>query len=214
MANYLIHACLNRLRYVYDYLIPSLQAQGIENVDVRCDTKHLGCLESCMSIFDSMESEGGTWHLQDDVIVCHNFKELTERYDSGIVCGFTQTRSTKIGLVKPHHMWWSFPCIRIPNEIAKGCAQWYYSFAQYYAKYYEWVEMKKCDDNFLREYLIKEHPDKAVLNLAPNLVDHIDWLIGGSIVNDYRGDYQVRAQYFEDRYLVDELEMDLKGKTM
>ena len=69
--------------------------------------------------------------------------------------------------------------------------------------------MGKCDDNFFKEYMKIYHRDEMVLNLDPNLVDHVDVLIGGSIVNQYRGDEWVRSQYFRDQYLVDELEKEL-----
>lgn len=154
----------------------------------------------------------GTWHLQDDVIVCRNFRALTEQYDKGIVCAFTQTASTKQGYVAPDHMWWSFPCIRIPNKIARECSEWYYSFAKGYAKYWEWVHMGKCDDNFFKEFLKSKYPNEKVLNLVPNLVDHIDWVIGGSMVNKYRGNVRVQAQYFTDKKLVIRLCEDIKKR--
>ena len=213
MDNYVIHACPERMWYVNEYLVPSLQEQKIKDIDVRCDNNHLGCLESCMQIFGSMPNDNdGAWHLQDDVAICRNFKTLTEQYNSGVVCGFTKSASTKIGFVKPEHMWWSFPCIRIPNKIARECSEWFYSFAKGYAKYYEWVQLGKCDDNFFKEFLITKYPNKDVLNLRPNLVDHIDWMIGGSIVNKYRGNVRVQAQYFNDKDLVIRLCENIKKR--
>lgn len=210
MANYFIHACPKRMWYVVNYLIPSMEEQGIKNIETRCDAYGLGNLESCMRAFDSMpDDDGGTWHLQDDVIVCRDFRKLTEQYDDGIVAGYTHNDSPNTGEQLPTNLWYSFPCIRIPNKLARECATWYYSYAKYYAKYWEWVHMGKCDDNFFREFMIKNYPDYKVTNLVPNLVDHVDYLIGGSIVNVYRGDYQMRAAYFEDGYLVDQLAHDL-----
>lgn len=63
-----------------DYLLPSFRRQDIQDVSVRCDTKRVGNLKSCMEIFASMPEEGGTWHLQDDVLLCRNFKERTEAF--------------------------------------------------------------------------------------------------------------------------------------
>ena len=212
MSNYLIHACPERMWYVERYLIRSMEEQGIGQIDVRCDNDHLGNLESTMRIFGSMpDNEDGTWHLQDDIIICRNFKKMTEENDDGVVCGFTATGSNS-GVVNPDKMWWSFPCIRIPNKIARGCAEWFYSFAKHYAKYYEWNYLGKCDDNFFREYLLKNVPDINVVNMKPNLVDHIDYLLGGSVINQYRGDAQVRSQYFCDLDLVKRLEEDLKSE--
>lgn len=214
MSSYLIHACPDRMWYVNEYIIPSMQAQGITNIDVKCDDDGLGCLENCMKIFGEMpDDDDGTWHLQDDIIICHDFKERTEQFDESIVCGYVYTRNMKFGLVKPDKMWWSFPCIRIPNRIARECSRWYYDFAKGFWKYWEWVDMKKCDDNMFREFMITHYPYYDVLNLAPNLVDHVDYLIGGSVVNRIRGNEQYRAQYFEDGYLVDELEKSLGGRN-
>lgn len=211
MANYLIHACPERMWYVDNYLVPSLRNQGINNIIVSCDRLHLGNLESCMKVFGSLEDDGyGTWHLQDDVIICRNFREITERYDYGVVCGFTHSRSANTGFVLPDKMWYSFPCIRISNGIAKECSQWYYSFAKKYAKYYEWVHMGKCDDNFFYEFMNKYCSTLDVLNLVPNLVDHIDYLLGGSMVNQYRNGEQFRSAYFEDVDLVDQLANDIR----
>ena len=202
MSNYVIHACPERMWYVDEFLVPSMRQQGIEP-DICCDTDHIGNLESCMQIFQSMPNDkDGTWHLQDDVVICRNFKGLTDQYNNGIVCAFTQTASTKVGNVIPEHMWWSFPCIRIPNQIARECADWFYTFSKKQARYYEWVQMQKCDDNFFKEFLKTKYPNKTVLNLKPNLVDHIDWMIGGSMVNQYRGNVRVQAQYFNDKDLV------------
>ena len=208
MAKYVIHACPERMWYVDNYLIPSMHGQSIHNIDVRCDNDHIGCLESCMQIFKSMDGDG-SWHLQDDVIICNGFKKLTEEYDSGIVCTFTDTATTKVGIVKPKNMWWSFPCIRIPDEIARECAEWYYSFAKKQARYWEWVQMKKCDDGFFKEFIERNYPDIDVLNLVPNLVDHVDYLIGGSTVNQYRGNNHVTSQYFKDKHLVKRLHENL-----
>lgn len=210
MAKYIIHACPERMWYVDNYLVPSMKGQGIHNIDIKCDNNHIGCLESCMQIFRSMDNEDeGSWHLQDDIIICSKFKKLTEQYNDGIVCAFTNVATTKIGHVKPVNMWWSFPCIRIPDHIARECAEWYYSFAKGYAKFWEWVQMKKCDDNFFKEFLIRNYPDMDILNLVPNLVDHIDYLIGGSTVNQYRGDNHITSQYFSDKHLIKILQEEL-----
>lgn len=213
-AKYLIHTCPERLWYVDDFIIPSMQSQGIapQNIDVECDHDHIGCLESCMKIFGAMRGSGGTWHLQDDIIIARDFAEKTNAYNDGIVCGFTQSPG-KCGLMGWDNMWWSFPCIRIPDEIARECGEWYYSFAKHYAKYWEWVDMGKCDDNMFREFLRRNYPNMPVLNLSPNLVDHVDWLIGGSLVNQYRNTTRIRAAYFNDGDLVDELSLKLESRS-
>ena len=89
MSKYVIHSTPERMWYVENYLFPSMINQGIDahNIMIKCDVNHDGCLENCMKIFKSMENNDGSWHLQDDVIICKDFKHLTEEYDFGIVCG-------------------------------------------------------------------------------------------------------------------------------
>lgn len=212
----MIHACKDRLWYVEDYLVPSMEAQGIvpDQITIWLDKAEKGCLESCMGSFASLENEGGTWHLQDDVIICRDFKERTEEYDDGIVCGistmYDNDKRYDIGQVDIRHMWYSFPCMRIPNEIAIGCANWYYEYIKNNPVYKYRVQDKKHDDEVFRDYLKLNRPKVKVTNLAPNLVDHIDYLLGGSMVNKQRG-HEVRALSFNDLELVDKLKIDLQS---
>ena len=210
MIKYVIHACPKRLDYVKKYLIPSMEAQGITNIDLRCDNYNLGNLSKCMEIFESMRSDGGAWHIQDDVVICRDFKERTEQFASdNVVCGYSWDKDENlsyVGLVEPQHMWWSFPCIYIPNSLARECAVWFDRFAKDDPKYVLWAAAKRYDDFFFQEFLKERYPDDKVLNLKPNLVDHVDYLIGGSIVNVTRRDEQVRAAWFEDLDLVEALE--------
>ena len=55
-----------------------------------------------------------------------------------------------------------------------------------------------------------------IINYIPNLVDHIDYLIGGSTVNKEREKWhkQSRAAWFSDRHLVDKLTMRLEERKM
>ena len=218
MANYLIHTCNQRFRYVKDYLIPSMINQGIskEDVQIYLDVNNDGCLESCMQAFMSVPKDGNTWHLQDDVIICHDFKERTEKdYQEDIVCGYCFVGDDKkryIGSVSQRQMWYSFPCIQIPNKIARDCAKWFFNKAKRNPEDQVWIKMKKYDDSVFDVYLQDYHPDIKVLNLVPNLVDHIDYLIGGSVTNYMRPEKETRALYFEDIELIKDLENELKLK--
>ena len=209
---YIIHACPQRMWYVVKYLAPSMRIQGITDYEIICDYQGLGNLESCMNIFGGMpDDDGGAWHLQDDVIICHNFKELTELYDEDIVCGYVYkaNHSDKIGYVPVDFMWYSFPCIYIPNQIARGCAEWFYNLGNDNPEYNCRIETNKYDDWFFREYVTLHYPDAKILNLVPNPVDHIDYLLGGSVINKTRGSMQTRAFHFKDADLVDKLEEKL-----
>ena len=64
----MIHAVPRRMRYVNEVLIPQLEAQGFEDVRVWLDANGRGNLRSCVESFASLPEEGGTWHLQDDVL--------------------------------------------------------------------------------------------------------------------------------------------------
>ena len=204
------------MEYVTNYLVPSMTQQGIDDVVVMCDVEHLGNLESCMSIFQSMQGDGGAWHLQDDVIICKDFAKQTVNLEPStrVICGFVWRKDESfqyVDLVKPERMWWSFPCIYIPNHLARECAEWFYTEARQDARYAWWVEQNKFDDYFFKEFLIKKYPHNLVLNYKPCLVDHIDFLIGGSVANGKRKDSIVRAEWFEDLELVDELEQKLES---
>lgn len=209
MAKYLIHAMPKRMWYVQDYLIPSMIKQGISKDDIRVynDEKAEGNLVSCMKAFASCEGEGGTWHLQDDVCICKDFKILTEALDFGIVCGFSSKLYDgpgKIGAVNRDKMWFSFPCIRIPNTWARECAEW--SNLIIGNPVYERYWRNGANDDWLfRQYLQEFHKDTCAINIAPNLVDHVDYLLGGGTGKVQRKE-PCRAQYWKDEDVVKELE--------
>ena len=208
----MIHACQDRMWYVKEFLLPSLQAQGLE-AEIWLDTKSKGNLWSCMESFKACgKREGETWHLQDDVLLCHDFAERIET-DGSVICGFCHTlfepfNHPRVGYVPAVFMFNSFPCICIPNEIAGECADWFYNDARHRDEYQEWVQSDKHDDGFWHDFFTEKHKHDRVWNLAPALVEHVDWLIGGSTVNDWRG-YVCRASYWEDEYLVEDLRRKL-----
>ena len=216
---FMIHTYSKRLWYVDGYLIPSMESQGINGNDilVMLDDGTYGCLES---FFTSLKKPKGTvdeatWHLQDDVIICRDFKIRTvdTDYDSGIVNGFCWTKDFQrysIGRVPPFQMWYSFPCIRILNKIGMEAAEWFYTKAVNDPRYKKMIEERKNDDYLFREFIMEK--SYAGINLSPNLVDHISYLIGGSIVNrerEAKEGVQSMALYFEDKDLIDELEKRL-----
>lgn len=215
MAKYMIHAVPSRMWYVEQYLIPSMLAQGISESDIKvhCDYDKEKNLIACMHAFQEVDmSATGTWHLQDDVIISHDFKEITEKYDYGFVCGFSSMYdgSTPSGVVSIQKMWFSFPCIRIPNNIARGCADWVLKYMIGNPVYKDWWEGGVNDDMLFRQYVWQNYSFERVRNLEPNIVDHIDYLIGGTVNSSKRG-VVVRSTHWEDEYLVDELAKKLEG---
>ncbi len=210
---YMIHACLARMWYVSKYLIPSMLEQGIDRDDiiVRCDYERKGNLISCMESFASCrDSPGGTWHLQDDVLICRDFAEQTKRLSGdNVVCAFCYSGYEDgiplTGWVHPVLMWNStFPCVYIPNSLAAECSDWFYSEATADPLYANWVRSGKMDDNFFHAFCVTKHPNMMVLNYAPHLVEHVDYIIGGSTINQWRG-HICRGYYFDDDALVEEL---------
>ena len=213
----MIHTYPKRLWYVEEYLIPSLLAQGIDKaaVNVYNDSFGDGNLLACMKAFASVpEDDKGTWHLQDDVIICKDFKKRTEEYDDGLVCGFSSLKydgdiKENIGQVSRKQMWFSFPCIRIPNKMARECSEWVTKYIIGNPVYFDYWKNGVNDDWAFKSYLQEFHPDCRAINLSSNLVDHIDYLIGGGSGAKQR-ERPVRSQYWQDDYLVEELVAWLK----
>lgn len=214
----LIHACPDRMWYVTEFLIPSLQEQGIEDIDLALDDTSKGNLKACIDSFEECgKTQGDTWHLQDDVLICHDFAEQIEEIPDGIVaCGFCHIlfepfNRPMVGMQPPVFMFNSFPCIRISNETAAEFVEWFKTDASKRDKYQNWVQSGIHDDGFWHDFYEEQHPHDFVYNIAPNLVEHIDWLIGGSKANVWRG-YICRSSYWEDEYLVDNLIQKLASR--
>ena len=217
MAKYLIHTYPKRLWYVEEYLIPSMLEQGIDKVDITIynDSKGEGNLRACLNAFASCTEDGGTWHLQDDVCICKDFKERTEKYDKGLVAGFSSLLfdgdiEEKKGVVSVRDMWFSFPCIRIPNNYARECAEWVSKYIIGNPIYKKMWEKGVNDDWAFRLYLSNFHKTDRALNATPNLVDHVDYLLGGG--SGGQRPKPVRAQYWTDADVVEELESKINGR--
>lgn len=215
-TKYLIHSYQKRLWYVKQYLIPSMLERGIkeENIALYNDDKHEGNLKACMNAFMMVEdNDESTWHLQDDVCISKNFKEKTEMYNRGLVCGFSSLKYDgpgKIGIVKPKEMWFSFPAICIPNKYARECSKWVNEELIGNVIYRQYWQSGRNDDWAFRKYIEAFHKKDNVLNLTPNIVDHIDYLIGGG--SGGQRQEPVRAQYFRDLDVVEELEWQIKNQ--
>lgn len=216
----LIHACPPRMWYVTDWLVPNLRAQGAAPEEIRIwnDAAQHGNLTACMESFAAMPCDGGTWHIQDDVLPCRDFVQRCREHDDGVVYGFCCRHFTDDpdvrGRTDMEAAWHSFQCVRIPNLYARDCAAWY---AAGFWRDCADPEMEilyaqnQGDDTFFRHYLLEKHGMETVLNLAPNLVEHVDFLMGGSEVNKYRG-FWARSDFWEDEDLVDEFRAQMKAR--
>lgn len=217
---YMIHACEERKWYVDKYLYPSLIKQGIseDEIVVWMDAEHKGNLFSCMDSFlECGKTLDATWHLQDDVLISSDFHKVTKSFSKRqIVCGFCGVeigpKPELNGEVYPYQMWWSFQCTQIPNDIAKECAEWFYNYYMHLDRdeIRNRVEGKKSDDWFFRRFMMYHHPYEKVINLKPNLVEHVDYLLGGSVINKTRKRDHTAA-FFRERYLIEQLEEELKN---
>jgi len=214
-TRYMIHTCPERLWYVEEYLIPSMTAQGIpqDHIKVWNDTKHKGILKATMTSWMELEDDGGTWHLQDDTIISNDFKQKTESFNYGIVCGFKSRYDGSLpsGVVNVKSRWFSFPCIRIPNKIAKDCADWVLTSIIGNPVYRDWWVEGRNDDLLFWKFVEQTHPNEKIVNLEPNIIDHIDYLIGGSL-HSTREVPKVRSVLWEDEDLVTQLKKKLKGR--
>lgn len=185
-----IHACPTRIWYVTRFLIPQIESQGIK-YDIYVDEEGKGNLEACMEVFRTCED---AWHVEDDVYLSKTFKKRTKGLE-GIVNGFCCEDFDDvdaIGRVKAEKMWSGFPCIHIPKEVARGCREWLYDKGRH--EHPDWYKSGKMCDTFFKAYC--EEMGYECLNLKPNLVEHVDWLIGGSVTNKPRKEVW-RAKYFE-----------------
>lgn len=213
----MIHACPARMRYVNEFLIPSLKEQGADDIYVWNDRNGLGNLDATMASFALCgHYDGGTWHLQDDVIISRDFVKRAREHDNGLVCGFVSQPFgpfvDTIGRAPVAFCWYSFPCIRIPNDYARDFAEWWRMEGQHEARYSSHIYYKNGDDSIFRDWLIEHKHGTYVTNLKPCLVDHIDYLLGGSVTNKHRA-IPARAYWFDDADLVDSLAVNLATRA-
>lgn len=211
MAMILIHACPKRMWYVEQYLVPSLKEQGIKDIKVYNDVNQEGLLTAFTRSAEFIDYQDA-WHLQDDVIISDGFKVMTDCYPDGIVCGFANGYSDgkQPGIANLYNMWYSMPCIRIPGKILFEFVNWLHSPSTC-KKYMAYLKENKNDDLLFINFLQETYPKMKVWNVAPNLVNHIDHLLGGSIVNKQRSqglDY-IMSRYWDEPMLLEDIERRL-----
>ena len=220
MIKYMIHTYPKREWYVLDYIVPSMIKQGINKDDIIIcsDRDNLGNLKSFISSLKLVEYD--TWHLQDDIIISSEFKDKTEvlSYLNTIVCGFVHydfnTGSTLCtGFALPKFMFMSFPCIFIPKKYSDRFLYWL-EFSKTKEKYQKEISSGKNDDLLFYNFINEEYPKMKIYNCKPCLVDHVDYLIGGSSINNrhFLGE-PIRAFYWKEEKLVKDLEKRLKNEN-
>ena len=219
---YMIHSCDKRLWYVNEYLIPSMKEQGIKDEDIIIwnDDKHHGNLGSYIDsynwIIETQDMNDGIWHLCDDVIISRDFKERSEKAGVDICCGFISNISNPnefiyTGVQPMKRVCFSSPCIYIPNRYVYGFIRWFNEEVVKKKRYYDKYLSNMFDDWFFVQYLKTRCKKHFVNNLKPSIVDHIDYLIGGTIVQG--ADYpKVMAYDFRDKDLIEKLSKKLEEK--
>lgn len=208
--NYLIHTCTKRLWYVERYLVPSMKEQGITDNEIKLyvDTDGDGLLTSYLKSYKYTEDKD-TWHLQDDIIISSHFKEQAEKQRTQtVICGFCNGFSTgKPGRVNLYNMWYSMPCIKIPGILFKEFIQWM-NKPEVRKRLVTYFEGNKYIDVFFETFLKETYPKLLVWNIAPNMVNHIDHLLGGSLANKTRskGTDYIMATYWDEPELLTNIE--------
>lgn len=217
--HYMIHAAPQRMWYVDDFLVPSMTAQGIplDDITVWNDTAGAGNLFACIDSFASVAPRpGGVWHLQDDVIIARDFAERTKDPPEPITCGFGCNNfgpsMDQRGRVPMPFMWYSFQCQYLDNEITGEFVKWFREDAQHRTQYSPQLADRRHDDWFFREWMMEKHPHMWVYNMTPNLVDHIDFMLGGTLINRQRRIQVNRSAFWRDDDLVDELKEKLNNR--
>lgn len=228
MAKYMIHSCNSRQWYVDQYLVPSMLEQGISEDDIMVwqDKDEQGNLKMFISSLEYLEDKPyGVWHLQDDVCICHDFKKRTEELDEGVVAGFCSSYDTDIyfgtdkttptGWVNIEDLWFSFCCMRIPEDIVKEYLYWWKNIAVNDGEVIRiCINEGKNDDYAFRLFVKNYYKGRQAYNCKPNLVNHIDYLIGGSLLNKRRGNRDVSSIMWEDDYIIEELKEQLQKITL
>ena len=211
----MIHAVPARTWYVAGFLIPQLRAQGVEDVTVWNDTEGLGNLGACLASFRSLQGDGGTWHIQDDVLLCRDFAKRAAENDEGVVNGFCCLGNgddpEQCGRISPRQLWHGFPCIRLPDEYAMEFAAWVETGKHTFLADKR-IRQGNGDDYLFHEYFRNHHRKDKARNIAPNLVEHVDWLLGGSVANARRVT-QLRSALWPDQELVEQLAAEIQNHT-
>ena len=218
---YMIHACPSRMWYVNGYLLPSMLKQGIDRADITVwdDRENWGNLKSfvkSMKLCGAL-GDGGIWHLQDDVVLSASFAKRTAELAAArkelVLCGFGCDFGDGVigftGRAPIRALWYSFPCIYIPNILAWEFENWFSNIAVYGEKYRDNLASGKMDDWFFREFLQERHKGEMIYQVTPALVDHIDYLIGGTVVNSRRLRKINRAAYWDELEVVEDLKKRL-----
>lgn len=222
---FLIHTCPKRLWYVEEFLVPSLKEQGILEGDIFIynDANRDGNLVSCMKSFlyysGAFPNERDIWNLQDDILLCRDFYKRCSTLSSAgwdIVMGYcSEGYPDRDCITFPtisNHLWWSAPCMKLTAEIMGLISDRFWKVLPTNKKYLLYHTIQKCDDVMINDWIGENLKNNIkIMQVSPNLVDHVDYIIGGSLVNAQRPSI-AKSKDFVDSDLVDILRKDIERR--
>lgn len=209
----LIHASPQRMEFVDTFLVPRLLKIGFkaEYVEVWEDKENKGCLTSYIESYEALPKTGDTWHLQDDVLPDRRFYKWARNlmYYQGIVNGFGNKWYYNKAMFgdahNQHEMFYSFPCIRIPNELCHKWLKWFETAKVEVPEISSRLSENKYIDYFFKLFIGSNKDGIPIWNFEPCIVEHVDEYAGGSIVN-YARQLPAKALSFQDDKALEELE--------
>lgn len=180
---FVIHCVPKRRKWVDGYIIPELKKHK-EKYIIYEDKKGDGNLKSFTNSLDKVKDiPNGCWHIQDDIYFAKDFFERIKKMPKDmLILGFTSA-DWCLGAPGTQFIsgaWLSFQCVYIPTRYTKGFRQF---LKDYYDEYKDMIDQNCNDDTLFKKHLLKNFPSDWVWNEKPNLVNHIDYLIGGTTIH-------------------------------
>lgn len=218
---YMIHAIPKRMWYVENFLLPELRRQGVKDEEVKLwvDEEGWGNLESFVRsmqwVMNNCMPSETIWHLQDDVWPHSRFVEMTSKINDVFAWGFAlpewnQDHLYHTGFVPLTQSWTSFQANAFPNRMAAEFVVWFRD-AKRTRRVARYANDGKHDDVIWRQFLDDVHPNDRVYNCNPNVVDHVDYLMGGTSINpSYPKDIKRNAYWWDEPERTAELEERVK----
>lgn len=197
-------------------MIPCFKRYGVEDIIISNDEKMIGQLNAwtdcARQIINEKFDYDGTWHLEDDVVPCKNFKELSENLPetADVIQGFITDNKLfdfngTTGITGIENLPYGTQCIYIPNRYLKGFIRFvdeYVKTGNYRARQYNCGTLYA--DAVFRTYMRKYHKNATVNNLDSCMVEHVDYLIGGRSVKK-QVLHNTKARKFDNYYEVERL---------
>ena len=173
-----------------------------DDIIVLNDVSGMGNLRSFLFMCNYVVKNdiGDSWYLQDDILLSSNFvKTCMEMRKDIVVNGFVYADPAGndnykyVGLQKPNRYWFSFPCCYIPVKYIQEFLRWFDEILVA-GKYKKMISRNMYDDLFFWKYMQEKHAEHHIYNASPNLVNHIDYMLGGSCLPYQK--CKIRHAYF------------------